>query len=427
MSSSGARRTRSKAALVAGGVLLALVAGEVVCRIDALFPGARYDRASARSFFEVRSRRGGGSGLSEFIGGAAGVDATEQHPMPHPWSAWSNPAETALIDAQVAHARTAEGELAFDVVVVGGSVAAQIGGSASAPIAERLGAHASLQGRPVRVWNHASAAYKAPQSANLVAWLVALDARPDAVIVIDGFNEVAIARSNASDGVHPLHPFLQYWTPVAKDRAVDVAGLEHLVDLRAAQRVEERFAGRCLDLGVHHSGLATRLALRMYGTRHRAYLAAADRYRAHVMAEAHGDVAVSGPRFDPAPPAVIDAAVRGWALSARALHALCEDQRIPLVHALQPTLHDRGSKPLTSEEVRVGGSDGHWIEGAREGYPKLREAAAELARDGVAIVDATKLFEEDAEAIYIDVCHYNQRGRDLVAKLLGDALAARVR
>jgi hypothetical protein len=52
--------------------------------------------------------------------------------------------------------------------------------------------------------------------------------------------------------------------------------------------------------------------------------------------------------------AALLAAVDVWARSSQLLGRMCAVSGVRYVHALQPTLNDRGSKPLTAEEERDG-------------------------------------------------------------------------
>jgi len=93
------------------------------------------------------------------------------------------------------------------------------------------------------------------------------------------------------------------------------------------------------------------------------------------------------------------------------------------LQVLQPTLHDAGSKPLTRAELESGSANERWIAGATLGYPFLKQLGAELPAHGVNWLDATGLFAGVREPIYVDVCHYNERGGRMLAEAIGDELA----
>jgi hypothetical protein len=120
----------------------------------------------------------------------------------------------------------------------------------------------------------------------------------------------------------------------------------------------------------------------------------------------------------------IDMAVRGWAEGSRLLQAICDARTIAYLHVLQPTLHDEGSKPVTTEEVDKGRISKTWLVGVREGYPRLRAAGEQLRASGVRFVDASRVFEDVEEPLYRDRCHLNLRGNVLLGAAIMPALLA---
>ena len=119
--------------------------------------------------------------------------------------------------------------------------------------------------------------------------------------------------------------------------------------------------------------------------------------------------------------ALLDA-VDVWARSSQLLGRMCAVSGVRYVHALQPTLNDRGSKPLTAEEER----DGLRGEGSGEtvlcGYPLLRAAGAELAAGGEHFCDASHAFKDVTETLYYDPCHFTEAGNRILAAPLAAAV-----
>jgi hypothetical protein len=96
------------------------------------------------------------------------------------------------------------------------------------------------------------------------------------------------------------------------------------------------------------------------------------------------------------------------------------------VHLLQPNQYVPDSKKLGSEEQSIAISDEHCYGFAvRQGYPDLLREGANLRAEGVDFHDLTKLFAAFANPIYVDTCcHYNQKGNDLLAEAVAEALLA---
>ena len=102
--------------------------------------------------------------------------------------------------------------------------------------------------------------------------------------------------------------------------------------------------------------------------------------------------------------------------------AICESQGMFYMHVLQPTLHDPGAKPATSEELANGKAPDTWMEGVELGYPRLRKAGADLAQEGEHFLDASGVFRGIERTIYIDSCHFVGDGNRILADAIADEL-----
>lgn len=413
-------------ALALASTVVALALAEIVCRVDAFFPGAPYDAARARAWLELRAGDDLQRDLEAF--GAPDPEARDSsvRPVLHPYLGWSNERAIRNLEAETRWYQGSEHAGTFDVLVLGGSVAADFGNHAPEGFARALAEAPLVAGRPVRVWNEGQAGYKAPQTAHLLAWLLELGHAPDAVVLIDGFNEVAVATSNAEAGQHPGYPFVQYWGELARDRALDVRDLDLLLAIRGAQHRVRAVSATALARGYVHSALLTRWTLarvRAIGTEYEAARAARMAY----LAQRPPERAVHGPEFAPAPDDVVALQVALWTENSRNAAALCRARGIAFLHVLQPTLHDAGAKTLTDEERRRGGADSAWLTGVTRGYPKLRAGLARLAESGVPVFDATRVFEHETGSIYVDICHVDEHGNALLVDAVGAELARRLR
>jgi hypothetical protein len=412
------KRSRRWIALLASFAIL-LVLLEIACRIDAFFPLAPFDSEQARRYFVLRQDFGADQTLALYSAPDPTGEATSVRPIPHPYFGWTSEREMRIAEEQGRWFENPESEKTFDVFVLGGSVAADFGNQTSARLEAALAAEPYLAGRPVRVWNNAYGAYKAPQTGNVLAWLLSLGQRPDAILLIDGFNEVAIGMTNANSGMHPLMPSFEFWSGLARGKQTDARSLDLLLEVQTAQRAEQAVARQAVDWGFHHSALLTRITLSRLAARHHVFDDALGRYLA-AMRPKDDDAAVRGLAFDKSPEAVAATAVRGWSENARLVEALCRAHGMKLVHVLQPTLYDPDSKPMTSEERHSAEAPSVWMDGVRLGYPRLRAAGAALRGEGLAFTDLTRVFEHTSERTYVDVCHLNERG----CAILADAVQA---
>jgi len=310
----------------------------------------------------------------------------------------------------------------FDVLIVGGSVAGGLCENAGMALVEGLRADPRLRERMVRLHMYATGGFKQPQQLNLVSYVLALGMKPDAVVEVDGFNELALSNYNALHGSHPLHPSLSHWLHLVGNGQFDREGLDRLIAMRRAQRDAAALAERTERLGLHASAILGRWSLSRLHRVRRDYTGAYQAYVEHMASSENATL--RGPSYEPSLENVLELAVRNWSESSRSLAAICEARGIHYLHVLQPTLHDAGSKPLSEAELETSAAQDGWIEAVRDGYPRLREAGEELHRQGVHFVDASRIFAGVREDLYFDACHFNAAGHALFAREICGAFLA---
>ncbi|QDU66432.1 hypothetical protein [Engelhardtia mirabilis] len=320
----------------------------------------------------------------------------------------------------------------FVVLLVGGSVARFVGdpsvGGLDAMGAELRGLPA-LGGREPYFLSAGRQAFKQPQQLLLVGYLATLGIEPDAVVNLDGFNEVALGSSNLDYGLHPIWP--------SHYHAAHLGGL----DVRSAPQVEATARLWNLADRARHIGRRARSAPLSWSVLARFVAAwrierladAAERARADFRSARAADDGWRQSEALPAPPGSelgLTQCVDVWRRGSLALAALCEGRGIAYLHVLQPALGHDGSKVPAPEEVAIlaaAEAETGWaaaaLAGVRAGYPRLRAAGAELAASGVAFVDATDVFAARTDAIYYDLCHFHRPGTELVGERIGAGLA----
>ena len=98
---------------------------------------------------------------------------------------------------------------------------------------------------------------------------------------------------------------------------------------------------------------------------------------------------------------------------------------IPDVQVVQPNRYF-GDKSMSAEEASIAINLESQYRQRHSRLSQLLAAVPVLQREGVNIVDATGLFDGLSDTIYSDdCCHYNQRGNDLLAALVAEAILAK--
>ena len=306
----------------------------------------------------------------------------------------------------------------FCILILGGSVAANFGYLGRERLLEQLSADPRLEGREPEVIVFARPAYKQPQQVHTLATLLSLGLRPDLVLNLDGFNELAIAADNARRGLHPVQPSAEQWLPLVVDADADRSLRDRLAVARA--QLMEALEAAESSPRLYSAVLGPRL---LADARLRAEeLAVASKELASASVEAaRTGAAPLGPALSSETP-VLEACVDLWRQGTLSLHDLCDGRGIPYVHVLQPTLHDEGSKPLSDEERASGGAAAIWVESARRGYPLLRAAGDEVRSRGVRFTDGSGVFAGVTETLYHDACHFRRPGHERLATLVAEAI-----
>jgi hypothetical protein len=411
-------RLARKLLISLAALVLALGLAEIGMRVWLVSRGRPYDSGIVKQRL-VRAA----DPIRAFVPGLGGKKAQNGDGSPmgilHPYSGAEVNHDSGGV---LAHFRSEPTNDEYTVLIVGGSVAASFAESVSGDLEQALARDPRLAGQRVRVLDYAHAAYKEPQQLMRVAYLLSMGFRPDAVINIDGFNEVALGYENATNGTNPLYPSFPIWGSIVQDfGAVDSEALDRTLELWQLRGRVQELVDRALRWRLYKSALLGRITL----VRLAAYMDRRNELQGAINAKAmsvvHGSKIqrqLQGPDFDTERDSAIRQCAQNWYESSLSLHALCKSRGAVYLHVLQPTLHDPGSKPLTDVERALDPGPDAWRPGVVLGYPLLRQRARELAENGVHVLDATRAFADAHETLYYDACHFQKPGNEILERLI---------
>ncbi|QDU63533.1 hypothetical protein Pan216_44130 [Planctomycetes bacterium Pan216] len=302
--------------------------------------------------------------------------------------------------------------------VVGGSVAMgfSIGGLPAMERELRKSPHfAEKQFVYVRA---AMGGYKQPQQLMTLNYLLALGAKIDLLINIDGFNEIALHRvENQSRDVAMIYP--RSWALMV-EKIPDPISRTLICEI--AHRREERksWARLFSKASFRHSIMLNLLWRARDGFLERSLVSAQQRLAAHRPEEALPYAAV-GPGNPPkSEMAQFEDQADLWKRCSTQLHHLCQANNATYFHFLQPNQYVDGSKEMTTQERRRALTDKAYADAVTKGYPLLATRGRELAAEGIAFADLTTIFEDRGDTIYIDsCCHFNQTGTEILGTAIG--------
>lgn len=415
-----------KLGLASAVFVVALLAGEALVRWSST-PAFSFESARESARQVVARMRGGewapGDSASATDGEPAPLPDDYPEHLLHAYVGFDTGGSDDLCAAELALFAEPEAAERIDVLVLGGSVAAGFGKDCNRQLKRGLEDAPQWRGREVRVFNAGRGGFRQPQLLHLFEYLYAIGYRPDIVIEIDGFNEVALGLANARAGVHPVMPSISHWTHLASDAPLGPRALDAIAAVRNEQHAAQRVFERAETLGLFHSVVGARIVQARLDASYARFAAASEAFAASREVQGQRSYLV-GPAFAGGDAAALDAAVEIWFQSSVALSAVCKEFGARYLQVLQPTLHDAGSKPLTENERKKGAEPLVWAEGARLGYPKLRARGAELAQHGVEFLDLSQAFAAVTDELYYDVCHFAPAGNRMLAVPILAALEA---
>src|SRR5262245_15523075 len=207
--------------VVLGLVVLVVAAGslELGARVVDRARGSPWDGARSRA--KVEALRAALSAPWMAPGPAAERRRSREDRNLQPYTGWESPELQARIADDLDLYRRPEAASTYDVGLLGGSGAVALAREGGAGLAEMLAQDPRLDGRPIRLHAYGIEGTKQPQAERLLAYLLSLGHRPDAVIEIDGVDEAAIGWGNALAGTSPLYPSADVWAELTEGLRFD--------------------------------------------------------------------------------------------------------------------------------------------------------------------------------------------------------------
>ena len=300
----------------------------------------------------------------------------------------------------------------YVVAVLGGSVAEAFVHFAEQPleaISKRLGIT-----RQIVLVNLTAGGYKQPQQLFLLQYALLAGFEVDAVLNIDGYNDLVMAEYNRQTGTNPLYPSGHHMGLMSK-----LGGIPSPQTIMATAnyfmrfQTEANFLHKLNSPMLSHS-IFTALVGEVWMKTSARHIDQAE----YLLAEAaQKDLGLPfrGPDFVNESPQTI---VEAWRTASELLYATAKSRNLTYIHVLQPNQYVTNSKPLSPRELEIAFHPNNpWSKIAVEHYDKLITTGAAMRASGLPFFDMTSIFNNTSESIYVDdCCHFHALGNKIMAE-----------
>lgn len=319
--------------------------------------------------------------------------------------------------------------------IFGGSVAsylAQYEARHGVIAREVAGADDGVDPDDVVVLNFAQGGFKQPQQVQVLSYFLSVGQELDAVVNVDGFNEVVLGALNQRAGVGVDQPSvehvlgLQAVTPVGTSPRREAVVEARRSYARFAEIYNRAWSGEAPETRAAVGFLWHFLRYKYYNARftklRKQFLdrdEAASANASWLYLQSTGSAPTGGEvQWSP----VLDV----WEAGASTFARLTTGAGIASVHLIQPNQYFVTDRRFTEEERLVALSAASpYRELVPEGYRRLAEHADVLRSRGIAVHPLFELFDDlEASAYSDDCCHYTAAGNERLARAVAELLVA---
>lgn len=308
------------------------------------------------------------------------------------------------------------------VAITGGSVAWQVSVAGEKLLRQELEQSPRFKGKKLQLVRLAMSGYKQPQQLMALNYLLALGAEFDVLVNVDGYNEVALTVAENIEGrIFAAYP--RMWSARMQD-VVDPRKYSISYRLLQARGLRQQLVEERLQSCLSWSATLTLLWYVRDKRLENQILELGLELKQAVDRQGKGFTSIGPTQLYPDNEGLRTHVIDLWANSSLQMQRICQGNSIAYLHFLQPNQYLPGSKPMAATERQkfVSGTQRYGL-AIKAIYPLLIERSAILQQKGIDFHDLTMLFSKVQEPIYADpFCHYNQRGNDMLAKAIADAI-----
>lgn len=312
----------------------------------------------------------------------------------------------------------------FVIAVVGGSVAEIFANHMETNLNQYLQEEFGFDKNLVLI-NLATGGYKQPQQLFHVQYALLAGFEFDAILNIDGFNELVLANENISNNINPIFPSGQHLALMSKTQMSNRLDFETTKYLSAYYDWHE--AELSLLSFIQMPPFKYSVFLNLLGELWTKYsMRKIKRMEYKLTIEAPKTIAdkFRGPQFKKNDNNNYEIATNIWQQASEMLYAISQANNLTYLHILQPNQYVDGSKPLSEKEKKIAiNPNNKWGIAAKEGYAHLISRGKQLKANGIPFYDLSMVFKDSTEELYVDdCCHFGKNGNIIMGKKIAEIL-----
>lgn len=276
-----------------------------------------------------------------------------------------------------------------------------------------------LKDKRIVVLNLAQGGYKQPQQALLLSYLAVQGQLMDIVVNIDGFNEIALTRSNQKKNVHESFPNAAALLPLVKLIDSNLAQQSELILLAKSASLRTKFER--YETASHNARLASVGALLQL------YANFVDKEYGHVIEQIDqfqfNTKDQSIVHIQPSSKASNRELVFQWQRSVAQMQAIANLIGAKFISIVQPNQYYTKHEFSDEEKKIAWNSASPYRKPIEEQYPILESSIDVLRESGVTIESAIDIFDLEQRAVFGDsCCHFNQLGNVILAEFIANKI-----
>jgi hypothetical protein len=268
-----------------------------------------------------------------------------------------------------------------------------------------------FKGKKIKIYSFALGGYKQPQQLFTLTYLLSLGYHLDAIINIDGFNEVALAYAeNYKGGISSYYP--RTWNLYSRQYFnKDTYNLINTIeDLKTKENYFSNF-----PLIVKYVPIKI--------IDHLLRKKQSDLQKLLQISDKSFNIKGPEPFLQLTEKEIEQNIIDVWQNSSIQMAHLAEINHIEYFEFLQPNQYLVGSKQFTSEELdKYVKKESIYASPVEKLYPRIREAAMRIKESqGIKIFDLTQVFTGELGTIYEDdCCHYTKKGYSILTNYISE-------